>query len=213
MGGVEAAGLMSEPVPLREADVLGDPVAQFARWFEQARSAGLRQPEAMAVATADASGAPSVRMVLMKRFGPDGFVFFTHFDSRKGAELAANPRAALLFHWEALGRQVRIEGPAAPVSFAEISEYVHSRPVGSQISALASPQSQVVPDRAWLEERVAALRAQFGDAPPVPERWGGFRVAGERFEFWQHREDRLHDRIVYAPEVATGGWRIERLAP
>lgn len=213
MGGMEAAGRVSEPLPLREADVLGDPVAQFARWFEEAGAAGVRAPEAMAVATADASGAPSVRMVLMKRFGPDGFVFFTNYDSRKGAELAANPRAALLFHWEALGRQVRIEGRVAPVSAAETAEYVHSRPVGSQISALASPQSRVVPDRAWLEERVASLRAQFGDAPPVPERWGGFRVAGERFEFWQHRDDRLHDRLVYSRAADGSAWTVVRLAP
>jgi pyridoxamine 5'-phosphate oxidase len=197
--------------PLREPDVERDPVRQFAAWFSAAREAGVAAPEAVAVATASPEGVPSVRMVLLKEFDERGFVFFTNYDSRKGAELAANPRAALLFHWSPLGRQVRIEGPVERVSSAETEAYVRSRPRGSQISALASPQSQVIPDRAELERRVAALAATYPDELPVPENWGGFRVLPERFEFWQHRDDRLHDRLVYAPGVS--GWDIVRLAP
>jgi pyridoxamine 5'-phosphate oxidase len=151
-------------------------------------------------------------MVLMKHFGQDGFVFFTNYDGRKGRELAANPQAALLFHWEILGRQVRIEGPVEPVSREETAAYVRARPRGSQLSALASPQSEPIESRAWLEERVRELDARYGDGNlPVPERWGGYRVAPRAFEFWQHREDRLHDRFLYTP--TGGGWRIQRLAP
>lgn len=200
---------------LREADVDPDPVGQFAAWFAEAGRAGVRAPEAMAVATADSSGAPSVRMVLMKAFGSDGFVFFTSYDSRKGAELAANPRAALLFHWEALGRQVRIEGAVALVSGEETARYVRSRPRGSQLSALASPQSQVIENRAWLEARAAELAARHpsGAELPLPARWGGFRVVPAVFEFWQHRDDRLHDRLRYSRSPTRAGWSLERLAP
>jgi pyridoxamine 5'-phosphate oxidase len=208
---------MSDPPyaqPLRESDVQADPVAQFATWFDAAKAADIRQPEAVAVATATADGVPSVRMVLLKHFDEDGFVFFTNYDSRKGAELTANPRAALLFHWEALGRQVRIEGAARPVTRAETERYVRSRPRGSQISALASPQSQVIASREALEARVTELAGRYRDTdPPIPERWGGFRVAPEQFEFWQHREDRLHDRLLYTRDGAGGAWKIERLAP
>jgi pyridoxamine 5'-phosphate oxidase len=206
---------MSAPIqsrPLRAADLDPDPIAQFAAWFEQARETGMTQPEAVAVATATPGGAPSARMVLMKHFGQDGFVFFTNYDGRKGRELAANPQAALLFHWEILGRQVRIEGPVEPVSREETAAYVRARPRGSQLSALASPQSEPIESRAWLEERVRELDARYGDGNlPVPERWGGYRVAPRAFEFWQHREDRLHDRFLYTP--TGGGWRIQRLAP
>jgi pyridoxamine 5'-phosphate oxidase len=199
-------------VALREQDVLPDPLHQFAAWFEDARQAGIAHPEEVAVATATAAGAPSVRMVLMKGYAADGFVFFTNYDSRKGSELEANPRAALLFYWPVLGRQVRIEGAVRRASRERTAEYVRSRPRGSQLSALASPQSQVVPSRGALEDRVEEIAAHYAGAElPVPERWGGFVVAHEQIEFWQHRDDRLHDRILYTPD--GDGWKIERLAP
>jgi pyridoxamine 5'-phosphate oxidase len=198
--------------PLREQDVDSDPLRQFAAWFEAAREAGLRAPEAVVLATASAAGAPSARMVLLKQFDERGFVIFTNYESRKALELAENPRAALLFYWDPLGRQVRIEGPAARVSPEESAAYVRSRPRGSQLSALASPQSRPIDSREALEERVAELAAQYeGDALPVPETWGGFRVAPESFEFWQHREDRLHDRLLYTRRGEA--WVLQRLAP
>jgi pyridoxamine 5'-phosphate oxidase len=198
--------------PLLESDVDPDPFVQFERWFEAAREAGLRLAEAAAVATATPDGAPSVRMVLVKEHGPEGFAFYTNFGSRKGRELAANPRAALLFHWDVLGRQVRIEGPVTRMSRDESGAYVRSRPRGSQISALASPQSQAVESREQLERRVAELTERFeGEEPPLPGNWGGFRLRPESFEFWQHRDDRLHDRLLYAR--AGEAWRLERLAP
>lgn len=200
--------------PLREQDADPDPLAQFTAWFAAAADApGVRAPEAAAIATASADGMPSVRMVLVKGTDEHGFVFYTNYDSRKGRELTANPRAALMFYWDALGRQVRIEGPVERTSAAETSEYVRSRPRGSQLSALASPQSQVIPDRDFLEQRVASLGVEFGGtAPPVPDGWGGFRLLPETFEFWQHRDDRLHDRLRYT-RGADRAWVIERLAP
>ena len=198
--------------PLRESDADRDPFVQFERWFEAAREADARQPEAAAVATATPEGAPSVRMVLVKEHGPDGFVFYTNFASRKGRELSGNPQAAILFHWDVLGRQVRIEGPVRRMTRDESAPYIRSRPRGSQLSALASPQSQPVESREQLEQRVAELTERFqGEDPPLPENWGGFRVRPERFEFWQHRRDRLHDRLLYTR--AGEGWRLERLAP
>ncbi len=200
--------------PLREEDVDPDPVAQFAIWFEQAREAGIRQPEAAAVATASADGAPSVRMVLVKATDADGFVFFTNYEGRKGRELAENPRAALLFFWDELGRQVRLEGPVTRTTPAETADYVRSRPRGSRLSALASSQSAVVADRAELEDRVAELTERYGqDELPIADNWGGFRLLPEAFEFWQHRQDRLHDRLLYLPAGAGGGWSVQRLAP
>jgi pyridoxamine 5'-phosphate oxidase len=197
---------------LSEDDVARDPLRQFAAWFEEAGESGHRAPEAMAVASAAPDGKPSVRMVLMKQFDERGFVFFTNYESRKGRELLDNPRAALLFHWDTLGRQVRIEGPAERIGFEESSAYIRSRPRGSQLSALASPQSQPVESRAELERLVAELTALHEDGElPLPEHWGGIRVRPERYEFWQHREDRLHDRLVYTPQ--DGGWAISRLAP
>jgi pyridoxamine 5'-phosphate oxidase len=199
--------------PLREADADADPFRQFARWFDEAQAAGPRLPEAMAVSTSTPEGAPSVRMVLAKEHGPDGFVFYTNFESRKARELSANPRAALLFYWDSLGRQVRIEGPVARMPLEESAPYVRSRPRASQLGALASPQSHIVGGRDELEDRVAELTAQLGDEePPLPENWGGFRLDPERFEFWQHREDRLHDRLLYTQQPGEG-WRLERLAP
>ncbi len=205
-------GMQEFANPLSESDVDADPVAQFAAWFAQASGAGIRMAEAVAVATASAAGAPSVRMVLLKRFDKRGFVFFTNYESRKGRELTENPRAALLFYWDALGRQVRIEGPVRRTSIEESEEYVRSRPRGSQISALASPQSRAVADRAELERSVAEIAAGHGEGDlPIPSWWGGYLVEPESFEFWQHREDRLHDRLRYTPDGT--GWRIERLAP
>ncbi len=198
--------------PLREEDVDSDPVLQFYRWFEEAHAEGVRAPEAMVVASARPDGAPSARMVLLKEHGPGGFVFYTNFESRKAQELTANPRAALLFHWDLLGRQVRIEGPVRRMSAEESTPYIRSRPRASQISALASAQSRVIAGRQQLEDRVTELTGRYeGGDPPLPDNWGGFRLRPERFEFWQHRNDRLHDRLVYI--TGERGWRLERLAP
>lgn len=200
-------------IPLREEDVEPDPFRQFERWFEAAVGVGASQPEAAAVATASPDGAPSVRMVLVKRVDRDGFVFYSNYESRKGRELAANPRASLMFHWEPLGRVVRVEGPVERTSREDSLAYAHSRARGSQLSALASPQSRPVPHRSWLEQRVAELGDQYaGTDVPLSDSWGGFRLTPARFEFWQHRTSRLHDRLVYTPDP-SGGWKVERLAP
>jgi pyridoxamine 5'-phosphate oxidase len=196
--------------PLDASDLDRDPLRQFAAWFEEAGAAGMRAPEATALATTAADGRPSVRMVLLKGFDERGFVFFTGYESRKGAELAANPRAALLFYWDPLGRQVRIEGPVERVSEAESDAYFASRPRGAQISASVSPQSRVVESRAHLEAAAAELEAR-GDELPRPPSWGGFRLAPETYEFWQHRANRLHDRLRYRRE--DDRWVLERLAP
>jgi pyridoxamine 5'-phosphate oxidase len=199
--------------PFLEEDADPDPFRQFERWFNEAAAAGTSQPEAAALATATPDGAPAVRMVLVKQTGPGGFVFFTNYESRKGGELTANPRAALLFHWQQFGRQVRIEGPVERTTREDSLAYAHSRPRGSQLSAAASPQSRPVPDRSWLERRVAELDERYAESEiPLSDSWGGFRMAPERFEFWQHRESRLHDRLVYTPDPA-GTWSVVRLAP
>lgn len=199
--------------PLHEQDLAADPLRQFAAWFDEAAAAGVREPQAAAIATATAAGAPSVRMVLVKHFDARGFVFYSNYTSRKGAELAANPHAALLFHWDPLGRQVRIEGPVARVGAEETAAYVRSRPRGSQLSALASPQSQIVEAREQLERRVDELQERYGETElPLPDGWGGFRVTPETYEFWQQRSDRLHDRLRYRHD-AGGNWTVDRLAP
>jgi pyridoxamine 5'-phosphate oxidase len=189
-----------------ERDLLPDPLAQFQAWFDEAP--GVR--EAMALATADPSGAPSLRMVLLKGFDESGFVFHTNYGSRKGQELGANPQVALLFYWRELGRQVRIEGSAERTSREDSETYYRTRPVGARLSAWASPQSRPVADRAELEARVAELRAKFGD-PPLPDEWGGIRVVPQAYEFWLHDDDRLHDRFRY--ERDADGWHIQRLGP
>ena len=198
--------------PLDPSAFSPDPLVQFHLWYDAARAAGIAQPDAMALATATPEGRPSVRMVLLKGADARGFRFFTHYDSRKGREIAANPRVALVLHWEPLGRQVRIEGEAAEIPARESDEYFLTRPEGSRFAAAASPQSSVVPSRADLEARVTRLRElhPHGDVPR-PGRWGGFRVIPDAIEFWQQGRDRLHDRLRY--ERRGGGWTIERLAP
>jgi pyridoxamine 5'-phosphate oxidase len=197
--------------PLLETDLRPDPIEQFRAWLEEARKS-IGMPEAMALATATPSGVPSVRIVLLKGLDERGFVFNTSFTGRKARELAANPRAALLFYWDALGRQVRIEGPVERCSEAETERYILSRPRASRLSAMASHQSQPVESRETLEAAVAELEERYKDAElPVPGDWGSYRVRPESFEFWQNQEDRLHDRLRYVPE--GDGWRIERLGP
>jgi pyridoxamine 5'-phosphate oxidase len=199
--------------PLREDDVDRSPVRQFTRWFEQAVLAGVRAPEAAAVATASTDCVPSVRMVLVKQADESGFVFYSNYESRKGRELAANPHGALLFHWDLLGRQVRIDGHVERTSPDESAVYVRSRKRASQLSALASPQSRTIDSRDWLEQRVAELAALHQGAElPLPDAWGGFRLSPKMFEFWQQRDDRLHDRLRYTHQT-NGRWRLERLAP
>ncbi len=188
-----------------------DPLVQFHAWFADARAA-LEQPDAVALATATPDGRPSVRMVLLKRADEQGFGFHTNLDSRKGVELAANPRAALLFHWQPLGRQVRVEGAVEAAPAQESEEYFRTRPLPSRLAAWASPQSRPLADRAELERRYAEAAARFeGDDVPLPPHWGGFRLVPDAYEFWQHGEHRLHDRLRY--ERTEGGWLRERLAP
>lgn len=172
----------------------------------------MTRPEAVALATATPEGRPSVRFVLLKSAGDDGFVFYSGYESRKGKELASNPRAALCFYWHELGRQVRVEGPVDRVELSASDAYFASRPYGAQLSATASRQSRVVASRTELEEEVERLRSQYGEGlVPRPEIWGGFALMPVEYEFWQHREDRLHDRFRYRPEGE--GWAIERLSP
>jgi pyridoxamine 5'-phosphate oxidase len=197
---------------LRRTDVASDPLEQFRRWFVEAGDV-LEMPQAMALATATPAGAPSVRMVLLKGFDERGLVFYSHYISRKGRELESNPQAALLFHWSALGRQVRVEGTVKRVPEAESDAYFATRPRGAQLGALASRQSEPLAARSELEERVGELERELGEAPvPRPPTWGGFLLAPAAWEFWQHRDNRLHDRFRYEPEP-SGGWRISRLSP
>jgi pyridoxamine 5'-phosphate oxidase len=203
--------LRDRPLDLHELDE--DPLAVFRRWFEDATAAGAFEPEAVALATATPAGRPSVRMVLVKGVDERGLAFYTNYGSRKGGELEANPRAALVFHWPALGRQVRAEGPVERLSREESERYARSRSRPSQLSALASPQSRPVASREWLEQRVAELASEHeAGEVPVHDDWGGYRLVPDAWEFWQHRPNRLHDRFRYlsAPDA---GWRIERLGP
>ena len=198
---------------LREQDVDPDPLRQFEAWLEQARSAGVFEPEAMALATAAPDGAPSARMVLLKGFDERGFRFFTNYESRKALELEANPRAALLFHWKELGRQVRLEGPVERLGRDESDAYARTRSRPSRLSALASPQSRVLGSRPELEALVADADERYrAREPPLPAHWGGYRLQPRVYELWQHRENRLHDRLRYRADEG-GGWIVERLAP
>jgi len=197
---------------LSERDAASDPIELFTRWFDEAVAAAIPEPNAMTLATVDAAGRPTARIVLMKGVDARGVVFHTNYDSRKGRDLAANPRAALLFFWVGLERQVRIDGAAERVSAEDSDAYFAARPRGSQISAWASPQSAPVADRAWLEARFAECEARFASgAVPRPPNWGGVRVVPDRFEFWQGRTSRLHDRLVWSRQ--GDGWTIGRLAP
>jgi len=197
---------------LAEGDLAADPISMFRRWFDEAREGGLVEPNAMVVATASADGRPSVRTVLLKGVGPDGFRFFTNQASRKGRDLGANPACSLLFPWHALERQVRVEGRATPLSRADVEEYFAVRPRGSQLGAWASHQSEVVEGRDALRTAYDDAESHFeGQDVPVPDEWGGYLVRPEAVEFWQGRPSRLHDRLVY--ERAGDGWATHRLAP
>lgn len=201
---------------LDERDLAPTPLSQFERWFAEAVAAGLREPNAMVLATATPDGFPSARLVLLKAYDDHGLVFFSNYASRKGAELAGNPRAALLFPWHDLERQVRVEGQVERTPVAESEAYFAERPRGARLGAWASAQSAVLDSRAELAARLAEVTGRFGagdrDPPvPLPDFWGGYRVVPQSVEFWQGREDRLHDRLRY--RAAAGGWVVERLAP
>jgi pyridoxamine 5'-phosphate oxidase len=198
---------------LSEEDLEPAPVAMFRRWMLDAVRAGLYEPNAMVVSTADADGRPASRIVLLKGLSEQGFVFFTNYSSRKGEELTGNARAALLFPWQQLERQVRVEGPVLRLDEAENDDYFASRPRSAQIGAWASPQSQVVPDRATLDRRYEEMARRFGDGEvPRPSHWGGYRVEPDAVEFWQGRAGRMHDRLRYR-RGRDGGWLTDRLAP
>jgi pyridoxamine 5'-phosphate oxidase len=197
---------------LLETDVLDDPIAQFGKWFDEALKAQVNEPNAMSLATVDAEGRPSSRIVLVKQYDARGFTWYTNYTSRKGEELASRPYGALLFFWSELERQVRIEGRVVKTAAAESDHYFHSRPLKSRLAAIASQQSAPIDNRAALETNFAAVEAREGEHPPRPEHWGGYRMQPERIEFWQGRRSRFHDRIVFTLQ-ADGSWLRQRLQP
>lgn len=197
---------------LSEKDVASDPIQQFSLWFKQALQTSPLDANVMSLATVNAAGRPSSRIVLIKEFDPRGFTWFTNYDSSKGQDLLANPQAALLFFWGALERQVRIEGRIEKISDAENDSYFHSRPLGSRHSARASQQSAPIANRELLEQRLIEVEQEFPENPPRPPHWGGYRLVPDRLEFWQGRSSRLHDRIVYTLQT-DGSWAISRLQP
>ncbi len=213
-GSPDLAGLRKDYAlkALEERDVDRDPMKQFGVWMVEAIHAQLPEPTAMSLATVSAKGRPSGRIVLLKGVDPRGFVFYTNYASRKGKDLAANPLAALTFLWKELERQVRIEGTVEKVSAKESEEYYAVRPLGSRIGAWASPQSEAIESRAWLERRWDELGRTHGEHPPRPPHWGGYRIRPKVIEFWQGRDNRLHDRLRYRLQ-ADGTWVIERLGP
>lgn len=200
--------------PLTEDQVSQDPVEQYRQWFAQALEVGITEPNAMTLATVTAGGTPAARIVLLKGVEAGGFVFYTNYDSHKGEELAVNPNAALVFWWESLFRQVRIEGKVEKVSSRVSEAYFQSRPKGSQIGAWASPQSRTIPGREFLDARVESLEKQYAgeEVLPLPENWGGYFVRPVMIEFWQGQTNRLHDRLRYS-RLPEGDWKLERLAP
>jgi pyridoxamine 5'-phosphate oxidase len=199
---------------LSETDIEPNPIEQFNTWFQQALDADLIEPNAMTLATATSDGKPTARIVLLKGVSDRGFVFYTNYESQKGQQLIANPYAALVFLWDKLERQVRIEGKVEQLQSEESAKYFHSRPKASQLGAWASDQSRVIPNREVLEQKLADLQKKYsGDATvPLPQHWGGFRVIPNHIEFWQGRSSRLHDRLVYDLQ-ADGSWSIKRLSP
>jgi pyridoxamine 5'-phosphate oxidase len=197
---------------LDESAVAHDPITQFRAWFDEAVKGGLPMVNAMTLSTVSSTGQPSARMVLLKGFDPLGFVFYTDYQSRKARELTANPHAALLLYWIELEREVRIEGRVEKTSDAESNNYFASRPLGSRLAAIASPQSAVLSDRSVLEARYADAEKRFGQSAARPSNWGGYRVVPEAIEFWQGRPNRLHDRLLYE-NTGGGAWKIIRLAP
>jgi pyridoxamine 5'-phosphate oxidase len=198
-------------MPLLETEMPAEPLALFETWFREAAAEGAPQPEAATLATAGADGAPSARMVLFKGLEDGAFVIYSNYESRKGRDLAANRNAAIVFFWSVTRHQVRVSGTVRRLSRAASAAYFHSRPRGAQLSALASRQSRVVASRAVLEKAVVDLAARYPDEVPLPRDWGGYALRPRWIEFWENREDRLHDRIRYVRRGA--GWRIERLAP
>lgn len=196
-----------------ESDLNPDPIAQFRSWFAEVQAAKGIEPNAMTVATADTTGSPTARTVLLKGLDERGFIFYSNYESAKGSQLTANPRAELLFYWPELERQVRIHGNVEQLERAQSEDYFRSRPLGNQLGAVASPQSTVIPNREYLEQLYDSLAAQYQSEPvPMPDHWGGYRVLPEWIEFWQGRKSRLHDRLRYR-RGADGTWVIERLAP
>ncbi len=198
---------------LTRATLKSDPLDMLSEWIQAALDQRIKDATAMTLATVSADGAPSARVVLLKKYDQNGLGWYTSYESHKGRELAANPRAALVLFWPQVERQIRVEGVVTKMRAADSDRYFHSRPAGSRFSAAASPQSQVVQDQTWLQARVSQLREQYPqDNPPRPDHWGGYNLAPERYEFWQGRPSRLHDRFSYT-RTAQGDWAIDRLGP